>query len=124
MYLRLRRCGVATVLVLALTAVPATATQAQPGVPAQDGQGQPPASGRALDLETRVAQTLEANPGSTRISENAILVKPGIMVALPQDGEMSTQASGQCPRGWLCAWPDIDFGGPMMAVQRGVYINY
>jgi hypothetical protein len=95
------------------------------------------AAGGVLQLETAVAsasparvtssamaETLAANPGSVRLGEHTVLLEPGIMAAIPSDGGAGIQAVGQCPRGWLCAWPDIDYGGPMMAVQQPNYIDY
>jgi hypothetical protein len=80
------------------------------------------ASPTAAPLSVRL--TLEANPGSTRTGDNTVLVRPGIAVTLSSAGEVTTQAAGQCPRGWLCAWPDYNFGGGMLAIQQGVYISY
>jgi Peptidase inhibitor family I36 len=82
------------------------------------------AAGPAPATPSAVAEMLNANPGSVRTGENTVLLKPGIMAILPLNGEVGVQAAGQCPRGWLCAWPDINFGGPMMAVQQGTYIAY
>jgi hypothetical protein len=82
------------------------------------------AASPAPEMSSAMAETLKANPGSVRTGEHSILLRPGIMVALSSSGEVGTQAVGQCPRGWLCAWPDIDYGGPMMAVQQGTYIAY
>lgn len=72
-----------------------------------------------------VVETLEANPGSTRIAEDTVLLDPDVMVTLPSStGDVQQSALRDCPRGWLCAWPHSDFVGPMLAVRDGVYIDY
>jgi hypothetical protein len=130
MHSRLKRLSASTVLITALlvgtATTPAAAARAELGRGAEEAQEQPSASdGQLPSLETRVALTLEGNPGSERLGENTIMIKPGIMAALPPDGDVSTQGlAQQCPGGWLCAWPHVDFEGPMLAIQRGVFIEY
>lgn len=125
LHVRLRQMLGAAALMLTSTTVPAVVAHAQTdetGVPG--AQGQPSASdGVASDLETSVARTLEANPGSARTGESTVSLQPGIMAALP-DGEVGIQAAGNCPHGWLCAWPHSDFRGPMLGVRQGTYIPY
>lgn len=76
----------------------------------------------AEDLQTLVERTVDANPGSRQISENVIQLDEGITLTLPSPGQ--TRAATDCPSGWQCAWPHIDFRGPMLAAQRCVYLDY
>jgi hypothetical protein len=125
LYVRLRQLASATALVLALTAVPAGAAHAQSddtGVPQAQAQSST-SRDISFDLETSVSDTLEANPGSVRMGENAILLEQGVMWSLPADGEVGTQHLSHCPSGWLCGWIHDDFQGAMMAVQQGTYAD-
>lgn len=120
-YIQRRYSGLCMVAVINALAIVAGATFAF-AAPARANVL--PEEAQARVSEPWGAQTLRSNPGSRRVSENAILVQPGIMVVGPSNGEASTRGPGQCPRGWLCAWVDIDFRGPMMAIQRGVHVWY
>jgi hypothetical protein len=126
LHVRLRQLASTTALILALSAVPAVEAHAQPDeTAAPQRQAQPSASDSvASDLESSVAGTLEANPGSVRTGENTILLQPGIMAVLASDGEVGPQRASDCPPGWLCAWPHSDFRGPMFGVRQGQYIEY
>jgi hypothetical protein len=126
LHVRLRQLASTTALILALSAVPAVEAHAQPEeTAAPQRQAQPSASDSvASDLESSVAGTLEANPGSVRTGANTVMLQPGIMAVLPSDGEVGAQHASDCPPGWLCAWPDSDFRGPMLGVRQGQYINY
>jgi hypothetical protein len=119
---RLRQLVGTTTLILALSIVPAVAAHAQSGDAVDNAKEQPSASDLAADLETMMAATLEANPGSKKTGESTVLLKPGVMLALP-DGEVGLQAANDCRRGWLCSWPHSDFRGPMLAVQDGTYLS-
>lgn len=117
MSVRLRQLVGTTALVLALGIVPAVAAHAQSGDAASTAGGV-----AAADLETAMAATLDANPGSQQTGENTVLLKQGVMVALP-DSEVGLQAANSCQRGWLCAWPHSDFRGPMLGVRDGTYVG-
>ncbi|MEO3927705.1 peptidase inhibitor family I36 protein [Micromonosporaceae bacterium B7E4] len=71
-----------------------------------------------------MAETLKANPGSVRTGENTVLLKPGVMVALPSNGDVTTQSLGQCPAGWLCGWVDSDYRGAMYGIRQGDHIDF
>lgn len=110
-------------LITTLSAIPAveahaqseeTVTQAQPSISQDD----------SFDLEASVNEILEANPGSTRVGDNDILLEPGLMWSLPSDGEVGAQALADCPAGWLCGWTNVDYAGGRMAVQQGDHEHF
>jgi len=112
-------------LMLALSTAFADVAHARSGETLADDTREPSAGdGATYDLEAAVAGTLRAVPGSVKTGENTILLEPGVMVALPSEGDVSASSLGSCTRGWLCAWPDSDYRGPMLAVRDGVYIDY
>jgi hypothetical protein len=78
----------------------------------------------AEDLQTLVDRTVEANPGSQQIAENVIQLDKGITLTLPTEGQTARGLAQQCPRGWQCAWPHVNFEGAMLAAQRCVYLDY
>lgn len=103
--------GVAAALLMAL------ATMVQPAAASSDRVD-------SSDLETLMARTIEANPGSKPISKNVIQLDKDAILILPITDGVSTQALADCPSGFQCAWPDANFGGPALGAHRCVYLNY
>lgn len=96
---------------------------AQPPVePQETSERSAGTDGGLLPLETRVARTLEANPGSSRISENVVRFEQGVVAILPRDGGSSISSASDCNHGWLCMWPHADFRGPALGVPSCVFI--
>lgn len=122
--IRERGFAVAVALIVGLMVTPATVAHAQPGSTANP-QDRPSATNSTLpSLETRVAQTLQRNPGSRRVGKNAILLRPGIMTWLPSDGKVRrgrVASAQQCAPGWACVWFDAGYSGAVLGF-RG-YIN-
>lgn len=103
--------GVVAALLMALTAL------AQPAAASTERVDM-------SDLETLMAKTVAANPGSKQISRNVIQLDENVIMILPVTDGVSTQALADCPSGFQCAWPDVNFGGPALGGRICDYMNY
>jgi peptidase inhibitor family I36 len=89
-------------------------------------------------VNRRVAEVLEANPGSRRISDTSVLLAPGIIMTVPgpvetratmtvpsRDGGQVTvsAASTSCPYQYLCLWEHVWRGGERLAFYYCGYVD-
>jgi hypothetical protein len=125
LHVRLRYLIGAVALVLPLSTIPPVEASARSEASAatEASEGSAASSLAAPNLEAAVAETLEANPGSVQLDESTVLLKPGVLTALP-DGEVGLQAANDCPRGWSCAWTHSNFQGGMLGLREGDYESY
>lgn len=125
MHVRLRHLIGAVALALPLSTIPPVEASARSEAPAsaEAPEGSAVSSLVAPNLEATMAETLEANPGSSQLDESTVLMKPGVLTVLP-DGEVGLQAANDCPRGWSCAWTHSNFQGGMLGLREGDYEPY
>jgi hypothetical protein len=72
------------------------------------------ARSEASAVETGMAKTLAANPGSTRLSDNQIRLAPGVELEYPNGTGEVQPAALLCPSGYFCLYVDSNYRGPVL----------
>jgi hypothetical protein len=100
-----------TVVVVALAGLTLAPTGAGAQEEGSDGQTSPDPGFDELGAEGQMEAALAANPGSIQLSDDEILLEPGVVLTLPRDGDVTTQGVPNCPYEWFCLYEHSDYNG-------------